>query len=128
MTITASNTTSFLRGALTFDGVVTTASGVALAPLAWTLAGPLGLPAAALLAAGVFFACYGLAVLYLGTRPVTDRRGAWAVVAANSVSALACVAVAVLAGATTLGAVVLVALGVAIAGLAALQVLGLRRR
>jgi len=126
MTITTGNT-NVLRAALTFDGVVTTATGVALAPLAWTLAGPFGLPSAALLAAGLFFAGYGAAVLYLGTRSTISRTGAMAVVVANSVSALASVLVAAVVDVTTLGAVVLVALGVAVAALAGTQVVGLRR-
>lgn len=129
-TTTATPTTkpdALLRFAITVDGAVTGVTGVALAPLAWALAGPLGLPPAALLGAGLFFAVYGAAVLYLGTRPTINRRGAVAVVVINLVSVLDSLLVAVLGGPTTLGAVVLVALAVAVAAIAGLQTLGLRR-
>lgn len=134
MTITATDTTTsttkpdaLLRFGLILDGVVTPVSGVALAALAWVLAGPFGVPAGVLLGAGLFFVGYGLAVLYLGTRPAINRRGAWAVVVINLVSALDSALVAVFGGLTTLGTVALAVLAVAVAALAGLQVTGLRR-
>ncbi|GAB3431663.1 hypothetical protein [Actinophytocola sediminis] len=129
MMITATETTTkpLLRFALTFDGVVTGVTGVALAALAGVLAGPLGLPAAVLLGTGLFFVGYGAAVLYLGTRPTINRRGALAVVVINLISVLDSVLVAMLGGLTTLGVVVLVVLAVAVAALAGLQLVGLRR-
>lgn len=132
MTITATSTATkpdaLLRFAITFDGVVTGATGVGLAALAGVLDGPLGLPAAALLGAGLFFVVYGAAVLYLGTRPTINRRGATAVVVINLVTALDGVLLALVGvPTTTLGSFTLVALAVAVAGLAGLQIAGLRR-
>lgn len=131
-TITATNTAAkpgaLLRFAMTFDGVVTGATGVGLAALAGVLDGPFGLPAAALLGTGLFFLVYGAAVLYLGTRPAINRRGATAVVVINLVTALDSLLVAVVGvPATALGTAMLVALAVAVTALAGLQIAGLRQ-
>jgi hypothetical protein len=118
---------ALLRLALVFDGVVTPVTGVALAAFAWTLADPLGIASGLLLGTGLFFVAYGLGVLYLGTRPTINRRGAAAVVVINLVSALDSVLVAVFGDLTTLGTVMVCALAAAVAGLGGLQTMGLRR-
>ncbi|MCT2584956.1 hypothetical protein [Actinophytocola gossypii] len=132
MTITTNTvprTTQLLRLALTFDGVATGLSGVALLALGAVLDGPLGVPAPALFGAGAFFLGWGAFVLFLGTRPVVDRRGAVTVVVVNLLAALDSVLLVAtgLLDLTTLGSAVVLALAVAMAALAALQIQGLRQ-
>ena len=129
MTITATTPAQLLRIALTFDGIATGLTGAALLAFGTELDGPLGLPAPVLLGFGAFFLVWGAFVLFLGTRPVINRRGALAVVVVNLVSVLDSVLLvaADLTDLTTLGTVLVLGLAVAIAALAGLQVLGLRQ-
>ena len=116
-----------LRFALTLDGAVTGAMGVACVAGAPLLDGWLGLPASLLVAVGAFLAVYGALVLRLATRPV--RGAVIAVIAANAVWA----ADSLLALAldwhepTVAGQVVIAVQAIGSAGFAALQYLGLRR-
>jgi hypothetical protein len=119
--MTTTTSTTLLRDTIKLDGFATLPSGVLLATLAGVLAGPLGIPAGALLGAGLFFVAWGGAVLYLGTRPVINRRAATAVGIVNAVCAVDCLAIALLADLTTLGTVVLLVLAVVVAGIGALQ-------
>jgi hypothetical protein len=116
-----------LRNALTLDGAASGLCGVALLALAGVLAGPLGLPTAALVGFGVFALLYGPAVLYAGTRPVINRTAARVVVGLNLCMALDSVLTAVLVDVTVAGEVVLLALAVFGVGVAALQWAGLNR-
>jgi hypothetical protein len=125
MTITTSR--NMLRDALRIDGFATLPSGVFLAALAGVLADPFGIPAGVLLAAGLFFVAWGAGVLYLGTRPVVDRRGGLAVGIVNVVCAVDGVAVALLANLTTIGEIALLALSVAVVAIGALQLYAARR-
>jgi len=125
MTITTSR--NLLRDALKIDGFATLPSGVLLAALAGVLADPLGIPTGVLLGAGLFFVAWGAGVLYLGTRPVIDRRPAMAVGIVNVVCAVDGVAVALLTDLTTLGEIALLALSVAVAAIGALQLYAVRR-
>ena len=120
-------TPTLLREAIKFDGFVTLPSGVLVAALAGALAGPLGIPTGVLIGAGVFFIVWGAGVLYLGTRPVIDRRAAVAVGIVNVVCAVDGVAVAFIADLTTLGTIALRALSVAVAGIGAVQLVAARR-
>lgn len=114
-------TNVLLREAIKFDGFATFPSGVLLAALAGVLAQPLGIPTKVLLAAGLFFVAWGAAVLYLGTRPVINRRAALAVGIVNVLCAVDGVAVALVADLTSLGTVALLVLSVAVAGIGAVQ-------
>jgi hypothetical protein len=116
-----------LRNALTLDGVASGLSGVALLALAGVLAGPLGLPAAAVAGFGVFALLYGPAVLYAGTRPVINHTAARVVVGLNLCMALDSVLTAVLVDVTGAGEVVLLALAAFGIGVGALQWAGLNR-
>jgi hypothetical protein len=127
MTTTTSVTPALMRQALKIDGYLTAPSGVLVAALAGVLADPLGIPAGALLTAGLLFIAWGAGVLYLGTRPVIDRRAAVAVGAVNVVCAVDGVAVALIADLTTLGTIALLALSVAVAGIGVLQLFAARR-
>lgn len=116
-----------LRFALTLDGVVTGAMGVAFVAGAALLDGWLGLPASLLVAVGAFLAAYGALVLRLATRPV--RGAVIAVIAANAVWALDTLLALALDWhePTVAGQVVIAVQAVGSAGFAALQYLGLRR-
>ena len=128
MTITReTRTDQLLRNALTFDGVASGLSGVALLALAGVLAGPLGIPAAGLLGFGLFALLYGPAVLYAGTRPVINHTAARVVVGLNLLMALDSVLCAVLVDVTVAGEVALLALAAFGVGVAALQYAGLNR-
>jgi hypothetical protein len=120
-------TPALLREAIKFDGFATLPSGVLVAALAGVLADPLGIPTGVLIGAGLFFIAWGAGVLYLGTRPVINRKAAVAVGVVNVVCAADGVLVAELADLTTLGTVALLALSVAVAGIGALQLFASRR-
>jgi hypothetical protein len=116
-----------LRFALTLDGVVTGANGIALLAGAPLLDGWLGLPTGLLVAVGAFLTVYGAMVLRLANRPL--RAAVIAVIAANAVwAADALLALALdwheptLAGQLVIGVQV-----VGCAGFAALQYVGLRQ-
>lgn len=116
-----------LRYAIQFDGYATLPCGVLLAALAGVLADPLGIPAGVLLGAGLFFVVWGAVVLYLGTRPVIDRRAATAVGIVNVVCAADAVAIALVADLTTAGTIALLALAVVVACVGVLQLAATRR-
>jgi hypothetical protein len=116
-----------LRFALTLDGVVTGAMGVAFLAGAALLDGWLSLPAGLLVAVGAVLTLYGALVLRLASRPV--RAAVVAVIAANVVwAADALVALALDWHEPSLaGQLVIAVQTVGCAGFAALQYLGLRR-
>lgn len=124
---TIARTPVLLREAIKFDGYATLPSGVLVAALAGVLAGPLGIPTGVLIAAGLFFIVWGAGVLYLGMRPVIDRRAAIAVGIVNVVCAVDGVAVALVVDLPTLGMIVLLALSAFVAGIGALQLFAARK-
>jgi hypothetical protein len=124
---TVTRTPALLREALKFDGFATLPSGVGVAALAGVLAEPLGIPTGLLIGAGLFFIVWGAGVLYLGTRPVINRRAATVVGVVNVVCAVDGVLVAEFVDLPTLGTVALLALSVAVAGIGALQLFAVRR-
>ena len=115
---------ALLKFALTLDGVVTSANGIALLAGAALLDEWLGLPASLLVAVGAFLTVYGGLVLKLAGRPVKA-----AVVAVNVVwAADTLLALALDWHEPTLaGQLVIAVQAVGCAGFAALQYLGLRR-
>ncbi|MFC4856596.1 hypothetical protein [Actinophytocola glycyrrhizae] len=129
MTTTAPATPKLLRQAVLLDGFATLPSGVLVTALAWVLAEPVGIPAGVLLGAGLFFVVWGAAVLYLGFRPVIDRRAAIAVGIVNLVCGVdgLLVVVAGIGDLTTLGTVLLTALSVAVLGIGAVQLFAATR-
>lgn len=128
-TIATPATNDLLPFALKADGLATLPTGLLLATLAGVLDGPLGLPTEFLLIVGLFCVAYGAGVLFLGTRPVINRRAAGGVVALNVIWVLDSVLVvaAGLFDLTTLGVIVVLGIAAAVAAVAALQVVGLRR-
>jgi hypothetical protein len=116
-----------LRFALTLDGVVTGAMGVAFLAGAALLDGPLGLPTSLIAGVGAFLAVYGVLVLRLASRPV--RGAVIAVIAANAVWAVDTLVALALDWhePTVAGQLVIAVQTVGCAGFAALQYLGLKR-
>jgi hypothetical protein len=118
-----------LRGALKLDAVVTGANAVAYAGGAALLSGWLGVPAAFLVAVGVFLAAYAGGVWHLATRAAMPVPAVWAVIGLNAVWAVDSLALLALDGfSPTLAGQLLIAVqAVGVLGFAALQLAGLRR-
>ena len=118
-----------LRRSLQLDAAASGGLGVLLAAGGAVLDGPLGIPAAVLVAVGGFLVLYGAALWLLGLRPRLSRPAVKVVAAGNLVWVAASV-LAVVAGwwsPTALGTVLMVAQAAAVALLTELQLTGLRR-
>ena len=130
-TLSTSNATTpkLLREAVLLDGFATLPSGVLLTALAGVLAEPFGIPTGVLLGAGLFFVAWGALVLWLGFRPVVNRRATIAVGIVNVVCAVdgLIVELAGVGELTTLGSVLLVALSVVVLALGAFQLFAATR-
>jgi hypothetical protein len=121
---------SLLRLALRLDAVVSGLNGAAYLVAAPLLDDVLGLSGSLLRGVGVFLLVYGAAVWLIGARPRISGAAVEAVVVGNVLWAVGSV-VAVATGfgsPTTVGAVWLVLQAAVVAGFAALQLAGLRRR
>ena len=129
LTAPATTTPKLLREAVLLDGFATLPSGVLLTALAGVLDEPFGIPTGVLLGAGLFFVAWGALVLFLGFRPVVNRRATIAVGIVNIVCAVDgfVVELAGVGELTTLGSVLLVALSVVVLALGALQVFAATR-
>ena len=122
-------TGGLLRFALTLDGVATGANGVLYLAGAPLLDGWLGLPTEMLMAVGAFLIVYAALVLRLATRPSMPRAAVVAVIAANLLWAVDSL-IALTADwftPTTVGQVLIAVQAVLVAGLAALQYVGLKQ-
>ncbi len=122
-------TGGLLRFALTLDGVATGANGVLYLAGAPLLDGWLGLPTEMLMAVGAFLIVYAALVLRLATRPAMPRVAVVAVIAANvlwAVDSLIALALDWFTP-TTAGQVLIAVQAVLVAGLAALQYVGLKQ-
>ncbi len=122
-------TGGLLRFALTLDGVATGANGVLYLAGAPLLDGWLGLPTGMLMAVGAALIVYAALVLWLATREAMPRTAVVAVIAANVlwvVDSLLALALDWFTP-TTAGQVLIAVQAVLVAGLAALQYVGLKR-
>jgi hypothetical protein len=122
-------TGGLLRFALLLDGVATGANGVLYLAGAPLLDGWLGLPTGVLMAVGAFLIAYAALVLRLTSRERMPRAGVVAVIAANAlwvVDSLLALALDWFTP-TAIGQVLIAVQAVLVAGLAALQYVGLRR-
>lgn len=125
-----SRTGGLLRTVLRLDAAVTGANGAAYLLGATLLDGPLGLSAGLLRGVGTFLLVYAAAVWLVASRRRISGAAVEGVIGANALWAVGSVAVAVLGvgSLTGLGAGWLVLQAVVVAGFAAAQVVGLRRR
>jgi hypothetical protein len=114
--------------ALRLDAVATAAVGLLAAAGSGVLDGALGVPAPVLLGLGAFLVAYAVGVwLVSRTRPVTTG-GTWAVITLNAAWVLGSLVAAVVAeGLTSLGTAAVVVQALAVATLAELQLVTLRR-
>jgi hypothetical protein len=122
-------TGGLLRFALMLDGVATGANGVIYLAGAPLLDGWLGLPTEMLMAVGAFLIAYAALVLRLATRPAMPRVAVVAVIAANvlwAVDSLIALALDWFTP-TTVGQILIAVQAVLVAGLAALQYVGLKQ-
>lgn len=120
---------SFLRFALLADAVASGATGLLAFAGAGILAELLGLPTNLLRYAGLSLLPYVAIVAYVGTRPTISRPAVWAIIAYNTLWAVDSV---VLLGSgfvspTALGYAFVIVQAAAVAGLGALQYVGLRK-
>jgi hypothetical protein len=118
-----------LRAALRLDAAACGLSAVLLLAGAPLLEEPLGAPRAFLWPVGVFLGAYAAAVGILSTRPHIPQPAARAVIGFNALWAFGSVALVAGGGLplTALGAGMVLAQAAAVAGVAVLQFLGLRR-
>lgn len=120
---------SFLRRVLWFDAATCVVTGLGLIAFAGLVEGMLEIPSALCLAAGAVLLAFGAAVGYVGSRGDLFRSAVWWIAALNGLWAVVSV-VALLAGwldPNTLGTAFVVIQAVAVAVIAELQVVGLRR-
>jgi len=120
---------NLIRFALVADALATAATGALLAVGGALLADLTGLPAAATLPLGLFLIAFAAFVGWVGMQGETPRGAATLIVIVNSAWVVASVIV-VLAGTfplTLLGVAFVLAQAVAVAGLVALQWVGLGR-
>lgn len=127
---TLSRSDSLLRPALRLDAVVTGLNGAAYLAAAPLLDDLLGLSGGLLRGAGAFLLVYALAVWLVGAGRRISAAAVEAVVVANVLWVIGSVLAAVsgFGSPTTAGAVWLVLQAVVVAGFAAVQFAGLRRR
>jgi hypothetical protein len=118
-----------LRRALAVDAALSALSGALMTIDAAPLNVVLGLPTELLRGAGLSLLPWAALVGWLATRPLPPRRAVWAMIGLNALWALdsALLLVSDLVSPTGLGVAFVIVQALAVAGLAALQYLGLRR-
>ena len=119
----------FLRNALLLDGAASGAMGLLLIAAAGPLEELFGLPAALMREAGLILLPYAACVVLVGRRETIAQGAVWAIIAANTLWAIAsvCLLVSSLVAPTALGYAFVIAQAAAVALLGELQHAGLRR-
>jgi hypothetical protein len=119
----------FLRNVLILDGAASGATGLVLIAGAGPLEALLGLPAALMAEAGLILLPYAACVILVGSRGRIAQGAVWAIIAANTLWAVASVGLLVsgLVAPTALGYAFVIAQAAAVALLGELQYAGLRR-
>lgn len=120
---------TFLRRILFADAAISGATGILMFVAADLLARWLGLPAPLLRYAGFSLLPFAAVVLYLAKRDVLSRAGVWTVIVCNAAWVVASVALLVIGNVdpSPIGYAFVVAQAIAVAGLAEMQYMGLRR-
>ena len=127
LTANANDRSTFLRRVLLVDAATCLATGGLLALGAGALAGPLGLPAALLLYAGLSLFPTAVFMIWVASRASLWRLGAWVVVLGNVAWVAGSIAVLVDFSPTGLGTAFVIAQGVVVALLAELEYMGLKK-
>ena len=127
--MTYAQSSSFLRRVLLIDAVISGATGVMLIAGADLLQDWLAVPAMLARGAGLSLIPFALLVGYLATRQNMSRAGVWAVIVCNALWAVDSILLLVggLVSPTALGTTFIVAQALAVAILAELEYVGLRR-
>ncbi len=122
------NTETFLRRVLLADGLASLVMGTLLTLGAGVLTGLLGLPAPMLRGAGVVLLPWAALVAWLAYRPAMPRRAVWVVVVLNVIWVVDSVLLLAsgLVAPTMLGTMFVLGQALAVAALAAAQIVGLR--
>jgi hypothetical protein len=118
---------TFLRRALLVDAASCAAMGLALAILARALAPLLGLPEALVWTAGLALLPVAAYMALVGTREAAHPALVWVVIAGNAAWVAGSIAVLALFATTALGTTFVLAQAAAVAILAELEWVGLRR-
>lgn len=115
--------------ALRLDAVVTATNGAAYVVAAGPLSDLLGLSAPLLRGAGAGLLAFAAVVWLVGSAQRMSRPASATIIALNATYAVGCIAAALtdVGSPTTVGAVWMIAQALVVAGLAELQVIGLRR-
>jgi hypothetical protein len=124
------SSSTFLRRVLLLDAVVTAGNGLIYLAASGPVGRLLDVPSGLLIGLGVFLLVYGAGVGYLARRPVPPSGWVDVVIAANTAWVAASLA-ALLFGwlePSTVGVVWIPMQAAVVAGFAALQAVGLRRR
>jgi hypothetical protein len=124
---TSLDRSTFLRRVLLVDAGTCIATGALLALASTLLSRMLGLPAALLFYAGLALFPSAALMLWVALREPLARAAAWLVVIGNALWVLGSAALLVSYSPTALGYVFVIAQGVAVALLAELEYVGLRR-
>ena len=123
--MTTANT--FLRRILLADAVISGMTGVLMLAAANLLARVLGFPEPLLRYAGFSLLPFAALVLYLAKRDVLPRGGVWTIIALNAGWVIASVALLFLAAPSPAGYAFVIVQAIAVAALAEMQYMGLRR-
>lgn len=118
---------TFLRRILFVDAVISGATGVLMLAAMEPLARLLGLPAPLLRYAGFSLLPFAALVLYLATRDMLPRGGVWTIIALNFAWVIGSVALLFLVAPSTIGYAFVIVQAIAVAALAEMQYMGLRR-
>jgi hypothetical protein len=123
------NPSLFLRRAIQGDAIITGAMAVLLVAAAGLLGPLLNLPVSFLREVGFFLVVYAALVGFLGTRELMPKFAVWLVIGANALWAIDSIALLFTGwvAPNLLGQVFVVAQALAVAAIAELQYIGLKR-
>jgi hypothetical protein len=127
--MTYARSSSFLRRVLIIDAVISGATGLMLIAGADLLHDWLAVPAELARGAGLSLIPFALLVGYLATRQSVPRAGVWAVIVLNALWAVDSILLLIggFVSPTALGTAFIIAQALAVAVLAELEYVGLRR-
>ena len=118
---------AFLRRLLFLDAAISGGTGVVMLAAAPALERWLALPQSLLRSAGFSLLPFAAVVLYLATRDLVPLKGVWTIIALNALWVIGSAALLFLVTPTGLGYVFVIVQAIAVAGLAEMQYVGLRR-
>ncbi len=117
----------FLRRLLFLDAAISGVTGVMLLAAAPAIARLLALPEPLLRYAGFSLLPFAGLVLYLATRDILPRGGVWTIIMLNAAWVIGSAALLFLVAPNTLGYAFVIVQAIAVAALAEMQYMGLRR-